>query len=48
MKKKILIILLCGIMILGVTGCRNSKNEFSIGSKSDKGHTIFTVKYFKN
>lgn len=35
MKKTILTILLCGIMVLGITGCGNSKNEFDVGSKSD-------------
>ena len=35
MKKKILIILLCGIFILGLTGCNETKNELEIGNKSD-------------
>ena len=34
MKKTILTILICGVMILGITGCGN-KNEFDVGSKSD-------------
>lgn len=35
MHKTILTILLCGVMILGMTGCGNSKNEFDVGEKSD-------------
>lgn len=35
MKKTILTILICGVMVLGITGCRNSKNEFDIGNKSN-------------
>lgn len=35
MKKKIFTILLCGIMVLGITGCRSLKNEFEVGNKSD-------------
>ena len=35
MKKTILIILLCGVMVLGMTSCGKSKNEFDIGNKSD-------------
>ena len=35
MKKRLLIIFLCGVMALGVTGCGKSKNEFDIGDKSD-------------
>lgn len=34
MKKTILTILICGVMVLGITGCGN-KNEFDVGSKSD-------------
>ena len=34
MKKKILAILLCGVILLGITGC-GSNNTFDIGSKSD-------------
>lgn len=34
MKNTILIILICGIMLVGVTGC-GSNNTFDIGSKSD-------------
>lgn len=35
MKKTILTILLCGVMVLGITGCGNSKNRFDVGGKSD-------------
>lgn len=35
MKKTIFTILICGFMVLGITGCRNSKNEFDVGNKSD-------------
>lgn len=35
MKKTILTVLLCGVMVLGLAGCGNSKNEFKIGNKSD-------------
>ena len=35
MKKTILTILLCGVMLLGMTGCGKQKNEFDIGNKSD-------------
>ncbi len=35
MKKTILSILLCGTLLVGLTGCVNSKNEFDVGNKSD-------------
>ena len=35
MKKTILTILLCGFLVLGITGCGKTKNEFDIGGKSD-------------
>ena len=35
MKKTILTILLCGVMLLGMIGCGKQKNEFDIGNKSD-------------
>ena len=35
MKKTILTILLCGALILGLTGCGKTKAEFEIGNKSD-------------
>lgn len=35
MKKKIITILLCGVILLVVTGCEKIKNEFEIGEKSD-------------
>lgn len=48
MKKIILIILLCGIMFLGMTGCGKSKNELDIGNKSDikvsQNDVIMTIK----
>lgn len=34
MKKTIFTVLLCGLMVLGITGCGN-KNKFDIGNKSD-------------
>lgn len=33
--KKILTILLCGIMVLGMAGCGKEKNKFDIGNKSN-------------
>ena len=48
MKKSILTILLCGVMVLGMTGCGKSKNEFDIGNKSDikisQNDVIMTIK----
>ena len=48
MKKTILIILLCVVMVLGMTGCGKSKNEFDIGNKSDikvsQKDVIMTIK----
>ena len=48
MKKTILIILLCVVMVLGMTGCGKSKNEFDIGNKSDikvsQNDVIMTIK----
>lgn len=35
MKKKLLSILFCGVMVLGITGCSNTKNKFNVGEKSD-------------
>ena len=35
MKKTILAILICGFMILGITGCGKTKNEFDVGDESD-------------
>ena len=35
MKKTILTILLCGIMVLVMAGCGKQKNEFDIGNKPD-------------
>nr|DAL60783.1 MAG TPA_asm: protein of unknown function (DUF4969) [Caudoviricetes sp.] len=48
MKKAILTILLCGVIVLGMTGCGKSKNEFDIGNKSDvkvsQNDVIMTIK----
>lgn len=48
MKKTILTILLCGVMVLGMTGCGKQKNEFDIGNKSDikisQNDVIMTLK----
>ena len=48
MKKTILTILLCGVMVLGMTGCGKQKNEFDIGNKSDikisQNDVIMTIK----
>ena len=48
MKKKILTIILCGIMVLVMAGCEKEKNEFDIGDKSDikisKNDVIMTIK----
>ena len=48
MKKAILTILLCGVLVLGMTGCGKSKNEFDIGNKSDikvsQNDVIMTIK----
>ena len=34
MKKTIFAILLCGVMVLSLTGCGSNKNEFNIGKQS--------------
>lgn len=48
MKKTILTILICSIMVLGLTGCGKSKNELDIGSKSNikisQNDVIMTIK----
>ena len=48
MKKTILTILLCGVMVLGMNGCGKQKNEFDIGNKSDiknsQNDVIMTIK----
>ena len=48
MKKTILTILLCGVMVLGMTGCGKQKNKFDIGNKSDikisQNDVIMTIK----
>lgn len=35
MKKTILTILVCGIMVFGLTGCGTNKNEFDLGKESN-------------
>lgn len=35
MKKTILAILVCGFLVIGLTGCGKTKNEFDVGGKSD-------------
>lgn len=35
MKKTIIAILLCGVMVLALTGCGEIKNKFKVGEKSD-------------
>ena len=46
--KKILTILLCGIMVLGMVGCGKAKNKFDIGNKSNikisQNDVIMTIK----
>ena len=48
MKKIVLVILLCGIMVLTMTGCKNAKNKLDIGNKSNikvsQNDVIMTVK----
>lgn len=48
MKKTILTILLCGVLVLGMTGCKKQKKEFDIGNKSDikisQNDVIMTIK----
>ena len=35
MKKIIIAILICGIMVLEITGCKSSKNDVNSGYKSN-------------
>lgn len=48
MKKIVLVILLCGIMVLTMTGLKNAKNKLDIGNKSNikvsQNDVIMTVK----
>ena len=48
MKKILFAILLCGIMVLGMTGCGKQKNELDIGNKSNikisQNDVIMTIK----
>lgn len=43
MKKTILTILVCGFMVLGLTGCGTNKNEFDIGKESSVEPTTSDV-----
>ena len=36
MKKMVFVILLCGVLILTMTGCVKTKNKLDIGNKSNK------------
>ena len=48
MKKTILTILVCGVMVFGMTGCGKQKNELDIGNKSNikisQNDVIMTIK----
>lgn len=48
MKKMVFVILLCGVLILTMTGCVKTKNKLDIGNKSDikalKNDVIMTIK----
>ena len=48
MKKIVFVILLCGVMVLAMTGCKNVKNKLDIGNKSDikvsQNDVIMTIK----
>ena len=48
MKKMVFIILLCGVLILTMTGCVKTKNKLDIGNKSNikalKNDVIMTIK----
>ena len=48
MKKILFAILLCGVIVLGMTGCVKQKNELDIGNKSDikisQNDVIMTIK----
>lgn len=48
MKKIVFIILLCGVMVLAMTGCKNVKNKLDIGNKSNikvsQNDVIMTIK----
>lgn len=49
MKKMVFVILLCGVLILTMTGCVKTKNKLDIGNKSNikalKNDVIMTIKY---
>ena len=48
MKKIVFVILLCGVMVLAMTGCKNVKNKLDIGNKSNikvsQNDVIMTIK----
>lgn len=48
MKKMVFVILLCGVLILTMTGCVKTKNKLDIGNKSDikvsQNDVIMTIK----
>ncbi len=48
MKKMVFVILLCGVLILAMTGCAKTKNKLDIGNKSNikalKNDIIMTIK----
>ena len=48
MKKMVFVILLCGVLILTMTGCVKTKNKLDIGNKSNikalKNDIIMTIK----
>ena len=48
MKKMVFVILLCGVLILTMTGCVKTKNKLDIGNKSNikalKNDVIMTIK----
>ena len=48
MKKMVFVILLCGVMVLAMTGCKNVKNKLDIGNKSNikvsQNDVIMTIK----
>lgn len=47
-EKTILTILICGTIILSVTGCENNKNKFDVGNESDVEITQKKYRYLLN
>ncbi|MDE6284667.1 MAG: hypothetical protein K2M17_02880, partial [Bacilli bacterium] len=45
MKKKIINILICGVMVLGITGCKNSKQEVPKADLENVNNKI--IEYFQ-